>query len=121
MDDVTNIKVRLDEINLVQEFLANRKSEIEGEIAEFEKASNRFLETPNVTKADKRLAAFFSTLGYVVLNANGSADNSASGKKEGLARHRFPNNCQKSFCSGARHAESLRGTAPKRSSRMAHR
>lgn len=82
MDDVTNIKVRLDEINLVQEFLANRKSEIEGQIAEFEKASNRFLEKSNVTKADQRLVAFFTTLGYVVLDANGSAYNSASGKKK---------------------------------------
>ena len=82
MYDLTDIQVRLNEINLVQQFLTNRKSEIEGQIAEFEKASNRFLEKSNVTKADQRLVAFFTTLGYVVLSANGSADNSASGEKK---------------------------------------
>ena len=82
MNDVTNIQARINEIGLVQEFLANRKSEIEGQISEFNEASNRFLEKHAATKAYKRLVAFFSKLGYVVLDANGSADNSAKGRKK---------------------------------------
>lgn len=82
MDTLVNIQAHLHEINVVHDFIEKRKSELEGLLAQFQAASNRFLEKPNVTKADKRLVAFFATLGYVVLNANGSADNSASGKKK---------------------------------------
>lgn len=82
MDTLVNIQAHLHEINVVHDFIEKRKSELEGLLAQFQAASNRFLEKPNVTKADKRLVAFFATLGYVVLNANGSADNSASGEKK---------------------------------------